>query len=130
MSTEPHAPAPPTGTPPPGWYEDPEDATRLRRWDGTTWLHEYSYPGGAPAMDPAMAWVMPVGRSGWAISAGYAGLFALVVVPAPLALVLGLVAVWDLRKHPEKKGWGRTIFGLVTGVLGTGLLVYLWLTNA
>ena len=69
--------------------------------------------------------VLPIGRSGWAIAAGYAGLFALVVVPAPLALLLGVVAVWHLKKHPQKFGWGRAIFGLVTGIVWTVLLIVL-----
>lgn len=66
--------------------------------------------------------LLPVGRSGWAIAAGYAGLFGLLVVPAPLALVLGGMAVWHLRSKPDLRGWGRAIFGLVVGVIGTAIL--------
>ena len=29
------------------------------------------------------------------------------------------VAIYDLRKHPEKHGWGRAIFGLVMGLIFT-----------
>jgi hypothetical protein len=67
--------------------------------------------------------LLPVGRSGLAIAAGYAGLFAFLVVPAPLALLLGVLAVRDLRRHPKKHGMGRAVFGIVTGALGTALLV-------
>ena len=70
-----------------------------------------------------MRLLLPVGRSGWAIAAGYAGLFAFVVVPAPLALVLGVVAVMDIRKHPDRHGMGRAIFGLVAGGLGSVVLL-------
>lgn len=73
--------------------------------------------------------LLPVGRSGLAIAAGYAGLFALLVFPAPLALVLGLLAVRDLRQHPKKHGMGRAVFGIVTGALGTGLLAWMGLAN-
>ena len=73
--------------------------------------------------DAAMRWVLPVGRSGLAIAAGYAGLFALIVLPAPLALILGLLAAADLHRHPSKRGWGRAIFAMTTGVLGTLLLL-------
>jgi hypothetical protein len=73
--------------------------------------------------DPAMRMLLPVGRSGWAIAAGYAGLFAFVFFPAPIALVLGLVALRDLKRHPEKLGKGRAIFGTVTGAIFTLLLV-------
>jgi hypothetical protein len=66
---------------------------------------------------------MPIGRSGWAIAAGYAGLFAFLILPAPIALALGVAALVDLRKHPTLLGWGRAIFGATVGALGTVLLV-------
>jgi hypothetical protein len=47
------------------------------------------------------------------------------IVPAPLALVLGLVAIRDLRNNPKKHGMGRAVFGLIVGVVGTALLVFL-----
>lgn len=73
--------------------------------------------------DPAMRMLLPVGRSLWAIAAGYAGLFAVLCLPAPLALILGEVAIYDLKHHPDKHGWGRAIFGAVMGGLGTLLLL-------
>jgi hypothetical protein len=63
--------------------------------------------------------LIPVGRSGLAIAAGYAGLFAVLCFPAPIALVLGILAIRDLRRHPEKHGMGRAVFGLVAGIIGT-----------
>jgi uncharacterized protein DUF4339/uncharacterized protein DUF4190 len=82
--------------------------------------------------DAAMRMLLPVGRSGWAIAAGYLGLFSLIVLPAPLALVVSIVALWDIRRsksspHP-KHGMGRAIFGLVMGVLGTLVILfaYFW----
>ena len=71
--------------------------------------------------------LLPVGRSGLAIAAGYAGLFAFLVVPAPLALLLGILAVRDLKRNPTKHGMGRAVFGIVTGALGTALLIWLFL---
>ncbi len=77
--------------------------------------------------DAGMRMILPVGRSGWAIAAGYLGLFALIIVPAPLALIVSLVAIFDIRKHRNdpspKHGLGRAIFGLITGLLGTVILV-------
>ena len=75
------------------------------------------------AEDPKMRMLMPVGRSGWAIAAGYAGLFGFLVAPAPIALVLGIIAIIDLKRNPKKFGWGRAIFGTIIGLLGTGLLI-------
>jgi len=72
----------------------------------------------------AMRMVLPVGRSGLAIAAGYAGLFAFLIVPAPIALVLGFLAIRDLRNNPKKHGMGRAVFGLTVGLAGTALLVY------
>ncbi|MDO8677799.1 MAG: DUF4190 domain-containing protein [Acidobacteriota bacterium] len=71
-----------------------------------------------------MRMLLPVGRSGLAIAAGYAGLFAFLILPAPLALVLGVLAVRDIRRNPKKRGMGRAVFGVITGVLGTGLLAW------
>ena len=77
-----------------------------------------------------MRMLMPVGRSGWAIAAGYAGLFGLTIILAPIALVLGIVAMFDLKKNPKKHGWGRAIFGTLIGLLGTGLLIALFVSGA
>jgi hypothetical protein len=74
--------------------------------------------------DPTLRMLLPVGRSGWAIAAGYAGLFALFCgVPGPIALILGLVAVRDIKRHPERHGMGRAVFGIVAGIIGTAALV-------
>lgn len=74
--------------------------------------------------------LLPVGRSGWTMAAGYAGLFALTCVLAPRALILGIVAIYDLKKHPEKHGMGRAICGLVMGLLGTAAMVFALLASA
>lgn len=73
--------------------------------------------------DPGMRMVLPVGRSGWAIAAGYLGLLSFIIFPAPAALIVSIIAIIDLRKHPEKHGMGRAIFGLVTGIVFTLLLL-------
>jgi hypothetical protein len=76
--------------------------------------------------DPMMRMILPVGRSGYAIAAGYLGLFAVLLVPAPLALLFGILAIRHLKRDPKKHGMGRAIFGLVMGAAGTvGLLIIL-----
>ena len=75
-----------------------------------------------------MRLLLPVGRSGWAIAAGYLGLFSLIVFPAPLSLVISIIAILDIRKsksseHP-KHGMGRAIFGLIMGIVGTALILF------
>ena len=85
-------------------------------------------PAGVPPRDigedPAMRMLLPVGRSVWAIAAGYAGLVSVLCFPAPIAIVLGIVAIRDIKKHPERHGMGRAIFALVMGVLGTIGLIW------
>jgi len=81
--------------------------------------------GGPPAIgeDAVVRMLIPVGRSGLAIAAGYAGLLAILPIFAPIALILGILALCDIRNNPDKHGMGRAIFGLVMGILFTLLLV-------
>lgn len=78
----------------------------------------------APEPNAAIRMLVPVGRSGWAIAAGYAGLFAMIPFIAPIAIVISLLAIRDLKKNPKLHGMGRAVFGLVMGLLGTALLVF------
>ncbi len=73
----------------------------------------------SPGDDPMMRMLLPVGRSGWAIAAGYLGLLSFLGIFGPFALITGIVAVRDIRQHPEKHGLGRAWFGIVMGILGS-----------
>ena len=73
--------------------------------------------------DAGMRLLLPVGRSGWAIASGYLGLLSLICIPAPFALITGIIAVRDIRKNPKKHGMGRAIFGIVMGSLGCLFLI-------
>jgi hypothetical protein len=77
-----------------------------------------------PEENAAIRMLLPIGRSAWAIAAGYAGLFALIPFLAPIALILGIVAIRDIKRHPKRHGMGRAIFGLVMGILGTIFLAF------
>ncbi len=85
-------------------------------------------PQGPKSMgdDAGMRFLLPVGRSGWAIAAGYLGLFGLVVIPAPLALIVSIIAILEIKKSKRsekpKRGLGRAIFGLIVGILGSIVL--------
>jgi hypothetical protein len=74
------------------------------------------------ADDRALRIVIPIGRTPLSIVAGYLGLLSLAFVPAPFALVTGILALKELKKHPEKLGRGRAIFGIVMGAIFTVLL--------
>lgn len=75
------------------------------------------------AESAGMRMLLPVGRSGWAIAAGYLGLISVLGFPGPLAIICSVIAFRDLRKNKELHGMGRAIFGLIAGVCGTILLV-------
>jgi len=64
--------------------------------------------------------LMPIGRSGLAIAAGYVGLVAIFVFPAaPVAIVLGILAMRDINANPQKHGKGRAIFAIIAGGIVT-----------
>ena len=60
---------------------------------------------------------LPVGRSGWAIAAGYLGLLSILFLPAPFAIWTGIMAIREIKQDPTKHGMGRAIFGMVMGSL-------------
>jgi hypothetical protein len=76
--------------------------------------------------DVGIRMLLPVGRSGWAIAAGYLGLVSVLCIPGPLALFAGIMAVIEIRRDPKKHGMGRAIFGIVMGGIGSVLLA-IWL---
>lgn len=77
--------------------------------------------------DSGMRMLLPVGRSGWAIAAGYLGLLGFVIFPAPLALIVSIIAILDIQKSKKtakpKYGMGRAIFGLIVGIAGSVILL-------
>jgi hypothetical protein len=92
---------------------------------GGSEYEEYDYK--EEEYDSSLRFILPVGRSGLAIAAGYLGLFSIILFPAPLALLFGMLAMNDLKKNPKKLGMGRAVFGIVAGSLGSlGLMFVVW----
>ena len=85
-----------------------------------SWLPASQIPG-MMASEGGLQFIVPTGRTSQSsLAAGYLGLFGLVFCPlGPAALVFGILGVRDLKKHPEKNGWGRAITGIVLGALTT-----------
>jgi len=74
----------------------------------------------------AIRMLLPVGRSGLAIAAGYVGLLSPVPFVGIIAILLGVFALRDIKAHPEKHGAGRAWFGIIMG--GVFSLLYFILT--
>lgn len=70
-----------------------------------------------PPGDEGLQYVIPVNTNVLAIAAGYLGLVSVLCVPAPLALIVGILALRQLNKNPGQHGKGRAIFGIVMGAL-------------
>jgi len=67
--------------------------------------------------DRAMEAIVPVNRAPLAILAGYLGLFCILIIPAPIAVIVSIVALRQLRSQPDVGGRGRAWFGLACGLL-------------
>jgi len=73
----------------------------------------------ADAGDDGLQYVIPINTSGLAIAAGYVGLISVLCFPAPVALILGILALRQLNRNPKLHGRGRAIFAIVMGVIFT-----------
>jgi hypothetical protein len=82
------------------------------------------------AGDDGLQYVIPINTSGLAIAAGYVGLISVLCLPAPIALILGILAVRQLKKNPKMHGIGRAIFAIVMGAIFSIVLVGLLILAA
>jgi uncharacterized protein DUF4190 len=82
-----------------------------------------------PALSPgtddtekAVKWLIPIGRSGWAVASGYLGLLSCFPFVGLLfgiaAVVTGILAIRRAKKNPKMGGRGRAVFGIVMGIIG------------
>ncbi len=89
---------------------------------GTTVVGERSVSRDTSS-DKSLGYIVPVGTSGLSIAAGYVGLFSILLFPAPIALIMGILALKDLKKNPRPHGKGRAIFAIVMGVVFSIILI-------
>ena len=77
-----------------------------------------------------MRMLIPVGHSPLAIVSSYLGLFSVLILPAPFALITGIFALKDIKRNPQKAGKGRAIFGVVMGAVFTAVPLFFLLMGA
>lgn len=83
-----------------------------------------SQPTPPGSNDSALRWLIPVGRSPYAVAAGYTGLLSPVFCfLGPFAIALGILAIRDLQRNPQLCGLPRAILGIVLGSVGCLLLL-------
>ena len=86
--------------------------------------------GGDASAEEGLQWLVPIGRSGWAIAAGYCGLLSCFpfvgLLFGVLGVVTGILALRACKRDPRLGGRGRAILGILAGAiagLGNLLLV-------
>lgn len=99
---------------------DIRDLVEEESGDGEIPAPDY-YDEGAGEDSAALRALLPVGRSAWAIAAGYLGLFSVLILPAPFAVLTGVLGIREIRRNPEKHGLPRSLFGIVMGTIFTGV---------
>jgi hypothetical protein len=78
------------------------------------------------ASDETLGYLIPIHATLLSVIAGYLGIFSVLVLPAPIALIMGIVALRDIKKRQSRGekigGKGRAIFAIAAGGLIT--LIY------
>jgi hypothetical protein len=123
----------------PGWYADPGAAGWWRWFDGGAWTAHtqpmqqpafgYGYVAGPPQRDRGLEMLIPINRAPLAVVAGYLGLFSMLLLPGPIAVVVSVIALRQLKTKPDLGGRGRAWFGLVAGSIAS-LILLVMLLNA
>lgn len=83
-------------------------------------------------VDRSLGLVIPVGpQSALSIGAGYGALISIAVpVLGVVAVALGFAGLRDLKRHPEKRGRGRALTGIILGGVTTAYWLVFFLTVA
>lgn len=85
-----------------------------------------------PTDEASKSTITPIEKSGIAITTEYSGLSiaaclvglsSIELITAPIAVLLGILAIKDIKKNPEKKGKGMAIFAIIAGSVGSFILL-------
>jgi hypothetical protein len=67
----------------------------------------------------------------WSMICGIVGVFCCQIIIGPLALILGIVGLSQIKKNPHEKGSGMAITGIILGILalliGIGAVIFMLL---
>jgi len=74
--------------------------------------------------------ILPIGRSGFAIAAGYLGIFSVVPFVGPFAILFGALAIRHIKRNPQRHGMGRAIFGIAMGAVFTIVYAAVFIASA
>jgi len=105
-----------------GWYDDPENATQLRYWDGSQWTNDRSpKAGGQPAA--GAGGYAPVAGAGsktnskaiWSLVLSLVSL--LIWLTAIPGVILGFMARSEIAQRPNETGDGMALAGIICGLV-------------
>ncbi len=136
-------------TKPSGWYPDPEDAVRLRRWDGVGWTDSWMAAGPATPVAPGVADAGPPGTAvgaplGSGAMVGVAGWHLDPYAPTSRRERFWDGAQWTPRlrhgsvfpgRAPLRKsfftlaGWLRGLLYVQVAVSAVGAIVAVWVVS-
>jgi len=117
---------PPPDEPRRPWEKQPRDRTNRRperdaeeeeEWEPDERRRRRRRPHPEEEYDPALKMLVPLNTSALAIVAGYLGLISVLCLPAPFALLVGILALQHLKRNPKLDGKGRAIFAIVMGTI-------------
>lgn len=103
--------------PPPGYYPDPEDATRRRWWDGHAWA--ILVPRGDRVAPPPIGSITPPTTNQFAMASLVLSISWIFFIGSVLGVVFGHLAMAQLR-DPDRleTGRGSATIGLIVGYTG------------
>lgn len=78
------------------------------------------------AIEDDLKYLIPMGTSPIPMIAGYLGLFSILILPAPFALILGVIGLKQLKKKNITNGRGRCWTGIILGSIFTVLPIVLY----